>query len=179
MAEKRSKLVDIGLLGAPFGVQGWIKVKSSTEPKENILKYSPWWLKTRHGVKAFEIEDAKVRSDDIVVRFKDIEDRDAAAQFANVKVAAEKEQFPNLEEGEFYWHQLVGLNVISEFEGQNISFGKVKQLIETGANDVLVIQADETSIDDQERLVPYLPGQFVKNVDIENGQITVEWDPEF
>ncbi|MFL0809697.1 MAG: ribosome maturation factor RimM [Agarilytica sp.] len=179
MAEKRSKLIDLGQLGAPFGVKGWIKVSSGTEPKENILSYTSWWLKTRHGVKAVEIEEAKVRSDDIVVKLKGVEDRDQAAQLAKVKVAVEREQLPELEDGEFYWHQLVGMQVISEFEGQSIPFGKVKQLIETGANDVLVIQADETSIDEQERLVPYVPGQYVKNVDVENGQITVEWDPEF
>ena len=94
-------------------------------------------------------------------------------------VAVERDQLPELDADEFYWHQLEGLQVISEYEGQSYDFGVVQKLIETGANDVIVVSASDGSIDTRERLVPYVPEQFVKGIDLENGVITVEWDPEF
>lgn len=176
MAEKRSNLIDVGQLAGVFGVKGWIKVKSSTEPKENILQYSPWWLKTRHGVKPFEVDEYNVRSDDLIVHFKGVDDRDEVAQYTLVNIAVERDQLPELEAGDYYWHQLIGLKVISQYEGQSYEFGHVKKLIETGANDVLVVKAEGGN---EERLIPYVLEQFVKHVDLEAGEILVEWDPEF
>ncbi len=178
-SDSQSNLINVGRLGGPFGVKGWIKVSSSTEPKENIVNYSPWWLKTRHGVKAFEVDDHQVRHDGLVVHLKGIDDRDQATQYRLVDVAIERAQFPSLDDGDYYWHQLVGLKVINEFAGVSSVFGKVKELMETGANDVLVVGATEDSIDDRERLVPYLPGDSVMAVDLAAGEIHVQWDPEF
>lgn len=179
MAESRSNLINVGRLGAAFGVKGWIKVHSSTEPKENIVKYAPWWLKTPHGVKLFEVDDFKFRNDSLVVHLKGVDDRDLASQYSSVNIAVERSLLPELEGGDYYWHQLIGLKVISEFDGNEIEFGEVKELLETGANDVLVISASGSSIDDKERIVPYILDSFVKRVDLEAGEIRVDWDPEF
>ncbi len=179
MADSRSNLINVGRLGAAFGVKGWIKVHSSTQPKENIVKYAPWWLKTQHGVKEFEIDDFKVQNDALVVHLKGVDDRDVASQYTSVNIAVERSLLPELEEDDYYWHQLIGLKVISEFDGKAIEFGVVKELLETGANDVLVVSASQESIDDKERLVPYILGHYVTKVDVEAGEIRVNWDPEF
>ena len=86
---------------------------------------------------------------------------------------------PELSAGEFYWHQLEGMQVLSEFEGSVYRLGSVSRLLETGANDVLVVKGDEESLDQGERLIPYVPDQFVKSVDLQGRVIRVEWDPEF
>ena len=86
---------------------------------------------------------------------------------------------PALDEGEYYWDQLQGLAVYTQFNGERQRLGVVSKLFETGANDVLVVLGDAQSIDQRERLVPYVPGQFVLSVDLQAGEILVDWDPEF
>ncbi len=179
MPNKRSNLVNVGRLSGAFGVKGWIKVKSFTEPKENIVSYSPWWLKTKHGVKPYEVAEYNQRNDGLVVRFNGIDDRDQAALLNLVDVAVERTQMPTLGDGEYYWHQLQGLNVNASHNGRAYYLGVVKELMETGANDVLVISPNDDSIDDRERLVPYVPIVYVTSVDIDAGSISVLWDPEF
>ena len=93
--------------------------------------------------------------------------------------ALEKSLLPELDKDEFYWHQLQGCRVQTVFGGQSKDIGVVKRIMPTGANDVLVIQGDDTSLDSQERLIPYVPGQFIQTVDLERQCIVVDWDPEF
>ncbi|MFL0799064.1 MAG: ribosome maturation factor RimM [Agarilytica sp.] len=179
MTDKRSNLINVGRVSGVFGVKGWVKINSSTEPRENILEYKPWWLKTRHGVKTLEVAEYKVRNDDLIVRFDGVDDRDQAAQYSLVDIAVERTQLPELGVGDYYWDQLIGLTAISEFEGSQYELGKVSRLMETGANDVLVISATENSFDDRERLVPYVFQHYVTLVDLDAGEIRVAWDPEF
>ena len=175
----RSNLVTVGEIVGVFGVKGWVKVKSFTQPEANILDYAPWWLKTRHGVKAVEIDEPMQRSQGLVVHIVGLDDRDQAAELRGVKIAIERDQLPALGDGEYYWDQLIGLSVISCYGGREQNLGYVENLLETGANDVLVIKANDSSIDDRERLVPYLPDSVVHRIDIEQGLIFVDWDPDF
>jgi 16S rRNA processing protein RimM len=177
--QKKSNLVSVGRITTVFGVKGWLKVHSNTEPAESILDYSPWWLKTRHGVKQVEIDEGRPHGNAFVVHIKGLDDRDLARDYCQVDIAVERDQMPELADGEFYWHQLEGLTVISDFEGRAIRLGKVQRLMETGANDVLVIKGDADSVDQDERLVPYIPEQFVKSIDLAAGEIIVDWDPDF
>lgn len=179
MASSSSNLVDVGRIAAVFGVQGWLKIRSETEPAENIFEYSPWWLKTSHGVKAVEIDQFRPHGKGFVAHIRGVDDRDEAALLAGVTIAVERRQLPELVEGEYYWHQLQEMAVISCFEGAQVRLGCVSRLLETGANDVLVIQPDADSVDDRERLVPYIPGQYVLEVNLEAGTILVDWDPDF
>ncbi len=156
-----------------------MKVKSWTDPLEQIVEYTPWWLKTRHGVKKIEIEEFLHRPQGLVVHLKGINDRSQAEELGRIDIAIEKQLLPVLEEGEFYWHQLLGLKVTSCFEGRKTPLGVVDRLLETGANDVLVVKPDQGSVDDRERLVPYVPDLYIKNVDIDQGCILVNWDPDF
>lgn len=179
MTNQPSNLITVGRITGVFGIKGWLKVKSSTEPAEQIVNYAPWWLKTRHGVKAVEIDEYLLRPQGLVVHIKGMDDRNQAEELGRVDIAVEKQQLPQLEAGDYYWHQLLGLQVISHYEGRQIDFGCIDKLLETGANDVLVVKPTETSVDAKERLVPYVPGTYVKEVDLDKGVILVEWDPDF
>ena len=176
---ERATLVNVGRITSVFGVRGWVKVLSHTEPPDNILSYQPWWLKMRHGIKAVEIDDSKPHGQGWVAHIKGVDDRDIASEFTQVDIAVHSDQLPLLSSDEFYWHQLQDLTVISEYGDHTYLLGRVKKLIETGANDVLVVQGNGNSMDQRERLIPYLPGQVVKSVDLERSQLTVNWDPEF
>ncbi len=176
---RSSNLVDVGRITTVFGVKGWVKILSATEPADNLFAYSPWWLKTRHGVKQVEVEEYQPHGKGWVAHIKGIDDREQAQALSQVTIAVERDQMPELDSGEYYWHQLQGLAVITEFGGHSQRLGVVQRLLETGANDVLVVQPDADSIDAKERLIPYLPGQFVTEVNLEAGLIRVDWDPEF
>jgi 16S rRNA processing protein RimM len=178
-AKKSSNLVDVGKVGAVNGIKGWVKIHSDTEPADNLFSYSPLWLKTRHGVKPMEIDEYRLQGKGWVAHFKGLDDREQAQALTGATIAVERAQMPQLEAGEFYWHQLQGLAVISEFEGQTARLGTVQRLLETGANDVLVVRGDTESVDQSERLIPYIPDLYVKNVDLDAGEIHVEWDPAF
>jgi 16S rRNA processing protein RimM len=179
VAENQSNLVTVGRIGSVYGIKGWFKVRSDTEPAENLFEYTPWWLKTRHGVKAFECDQFKPHGNGLIAHLVGIDDRSEAEALAPADIAIERDQLPQLDAGEFYWHQLIGLRVVSSFGDQPRDLGRVKELMETGANDVLVVAADDQSIDDRTRLVPYIPEQYVLEVSTAEGVIEVDWDPEF
>lgn len=176
---KPSDLITVGKVIGVFGIKGWLKIKSFTEPPENIVNYSPLWLKTRHGLKEIDIQEYQFRPQGLILHIRGIDDRDAAEDLGRVELAVREHQLAELEEGDFYWHQLLGLNVISCFGSSEYLLGTVNDLLETGANDVLVVQPSYESMDDRERLVPLVMDTYIKKVDLETKTIWVEWDPAF
>lgn len=179
MSTESSKLVNVGRITAVYGIKGWVKVHSYTEPQENLFSYHPWLLKTKHGVKKIEIDDARPHGNAFVAHIVGVDDRDLALEYTAADIAIERDLLPELDDGEYYWSQLEGLVVISCYEGKEQRLGVVSKIMETGANDVLVVTADADSIDKRERLIPYVPEQFVVSVDLVAGEMRVDWDPEF
>jgi 16S rRNA processing protein RimM len=172
-------LVNVGRVTALFGIKGWVKVHSYTEPQENLFEYHPWYLKTAHGVKKVEIDEVRPHGDAFVAHIVGIDDRDVASLYTAVDIAVESSLLPELGDGEYYWSQLEGLVVYTQFAGLRQRLGVVSKILETGANDVLVVAPDSGSIDQRERLLPYVPEQFVLSVDLVAGEMLVDWDPEF
>lgn len=179
------KFVMVGQLAGVYGVKGWLKVKSFTQPIENIVSYRPWRLRTAHGLKEIEVDDFKLRPQGVIVHFSGLDDRDDAAQLGRAKIEVDVSQLSELDAGDFYWHQLIGLTVVTRWQSEgkpnpeDMLLGKVTDMIETGANDVLVVSGCEGSLDERERLVPYIPGRYTTSVDLDQGVIHVAWDPEF
>ena len=168
----------VGRITAVFGVRGWVKVHSYTQQLEAVFDYQPWWVDMPEGRQKIQVDDWKRHGDGLVAHLKGVDDRDIARTWCQQDIHVDKALLPDLSNQEFYWHQLEGLAVTSHFEGQEIRLGVVKSLLETGANDVLVVEGDAQSGDRQERLIPYAE-QFVTSIDVENGTIDVIWDPDF
>ncbi|MBD3658163.1 MULTISPECIES: ribosome maturation factor RimM [Marinobacter] len=166
----------IGRITSVFGVKGWLKVFSYTDPKDGILNYRDWTLVHDGKRIPARLEEGRRQGQGIVVRLKGIDDRDVALTYSGAEIRVPTEELPALPEGEYYWHQLEGLEVFT-VDGE--CFGFVHHLVETGANDVLVVRASESSIDQRERLIPYLPDQVVREVDLAANRLVVDWDPEF
>lgn len=164
-----------------YGVRGWLKVHSFTEPMENLFSYKSLFAKQQGSWQPLTfVEDGKVHGKGLVVKLTGIDTPEQARLYSGVEVAIDASELPALESDEFYWHQLEGLQVFARYEGSEPQLlGRVDHLLETGANDVLVVVPCEGSIDDRERLLPYLPDDVVKTVDLEAGTLLVEWDPAF
>ena len=174
-----SDVVVIGRLASVYGVKGWLKVRSYTEPSENLFKYQPWLLNTPDGLRSFLIDQWHGHNKGFVVKIAGVDNRQQAEFLCNLDVGIEKTHLSPLETGQYYWYQLQGLRVVSRFNNDESYLGTVKELIRTGSNDVLVVKGDSDSIDKRERLIPYVTTQYVKIVDIDGGVVYVEWDPEF
>jgi len=172
-----TELLLVGRVGAAHGIKGWVKVKSFTDPVENILDYLPWTLRGADGEKTVKVTASRMQGKTLVVQLNGETDRTRAeALFCGRDILVPADALPTLEEDDFYWRDLIGLRVRHQ-DGRDL--GKVSSLMETGSNDVLVVRGDSDSIDTRERLIPWLPEDVVLNVDTAAGVITVDWDTEF
>lgn len=170
MKDESAELVTVGRISGLFGVKGWVKVYSFTDPRENILGYNPWYV-TRDGEwQEMKLAEGQRHGKGIIARLESCEDRDAASLLVGAEIALRRDQLPSLKQGEYYWSDLVGLKVVTT---EGVELGIVDHLLETGSNDVLVVRGD------RERLVPYIREQVVTRIDLEDGVIEVDWDPEF
>ena len=165
MIDDRRSIV-LGRISGLFGVRGWVQVFSETDPRENILRYSPWLLDGQpHAV-----AEGRAHGKGIVARLAGYDDRDQAAALLGKEIRVARAQLPPPRPDEFYWADLEGMSVRTL---DAVDLGRVSHLFGTGANDVLVIEGD------RERLIPFVWDDVVKNVDFDAGLIRVDWDPEF
>ncbi len=168
----------VGRISAVFGVRGWVKIRSYTELAEKIFDYQPWFIEKDGVTHQVKIDAWKRQSDGFVGHIKGVDDRDVARDWCHRDIEVAEISIPKLEEREFYWYQLEGLVVYSCFLQQEQRLGLVDTLLETGANDVLVVKGDTESIDNRERLIPYSQ-KYVLNIDLDAKRIDVTWDPDF
>lgn len=164
-----SKVV-LGRVSGLFGVRGWVKVYSHTEPRENIAGYRDWYLQCDGDWQPARVEQGRRHGKGVVVKLVGIEDRDQAAALIDCDIAIDRDQLPPLPPGEYYWADLEGLRVVT-LEGTEL--GRVSHLFATGANDVMVVRGE------RERLLPFVQPDIIRRVDPEQGLIEVDWDPEF
>ena len=168
--------VVLGKIVSVHGVRGAVKVYSHTDPLDNVLDYAEWSLNRGSEQRTMSVLGGRVQGRVLVVNLKGIDDRNKAEELVDFEISIASDALPELEDGDFYWHQLEGLQVVNQ-EGQLL--GKVDHLLETGSNDVMVVKPCAGSVDQRERLLPYLPGQFVIKVDLETQVMQVDWDAEF
>lgn len=168
----------IGKIGAPYGVKGWVKITSYTHELEGVFAYSPWLLGQEQGdKKQYIVDQWRTHNKGLVAKLVGVENRDDAESIKNLEISIKAEQLPHLADNDFYWRELVGMQVVTE---QGYSLGVVKELFETGANDVMLIKANlNDAFGHKERMVPYLLDQVIKQVDRQAKTIKVDWDPAF
>ncbi|MBB3101676.1 ribosome maturation factor RimM [Azomonas macrocytogenes] len=169
------ELLILGKIVSVHGVRGEVKVYSYTDPIDNLLDYRHWTLRRGEEVRQVELLQGRLQGNILVARLKGLEDREEARSYADFEIYLPKQQLPVLEDGEYYWYQLEGLKVTNQ-AGELL--GKVHHLLETGANDVLVVRPCEDSLDDRERLLPYID-HCVLSIDLAAGEMSVDWDSDF
>ena len=167
--------VVVARIAGCYGLKGWVKLHSYTHPVENVLEFGSWRVKRREGYEAVEFDVGQRRGKGLVAHMAGVDDRTRAESYRGLEVEVPASVLPALPEGDYYWRDLQGLEVWCQAGDDRLLLGKVDYLIETGANDVLVVAACEGSIDQRERLIPYLPGDSVTAVDLASGVIEVDW----
>ena len=161
----------LGKIVGLFGVDGWVKVESYTEPRTQIFKYRPWWLKRPDGEAEIDGAQGRAQGKGLVASLPGISNRDAAAELIGAEIWVRRSALPKAKRGEYYWVDLEGADVVTT---EGVVLGKVSHLFATGANDVMVVRDG-----DRERMIPFVLNKFVHEVDLNAGRITVDWDPDF
>ncbi len=168
MSVEREPVV-LGKISGVYGVQGWVRVHSYTDPRDALLGYRDCLLRHSGGWRPAQVAAGKVHGKGLIMRLAGIEDRDAAQALIGTEIGVDRQALPEPEDGHYYWADLEGLEV-RRVDGSVM--GRVSHLLETGANDVLVVQGE------QEVLIPFLTGSVVKDVDLAAGVIVVDWEWE-
>lgn len=191
----------IGRISAAHGIRGWVKVYSYTDPMEQIIDYSPWLLRRQRRVngktdpstssqrvseqekkqeqveeRQVEVVEGRRQGKGVAVRLSGFEDRNEAETLIGLDIWVSRDRLPQLEPGEYYWHQLEDLVVVN---GKGVTLGKVGAIMETGGRDVLEVVPTPGSVDDQVRLIPYVPDQIVSEVNLQAGLLRVDWDADY
>ena len=173
--------VEVGAIVDAYGLKGWVKVAAHADAGQGnaLLSAKRWWLEKGRERKSAPRLQSKVHGDSIVAHLGGIADRDAAFALRGHRVYVRRSDFPALEADEFYWVDLLGLDVVNE---TGVELGKVADLIDNGAQSVLRIEYPAVGKDGEpvtgERLIPFV-GVFVKTVDQAAKKIVVDWEADY
>jgi len=163
-------IVELGWIAGAHGVKGWVKVVSQTSPLDNIVSYEPWLIGKDGVWTEYQLVSCRVQGKGLVAQLQGVSDRDLAQSLKGSSIAVPRERLPKAAKDEYYWLDLEGLEVKTT---EGVSLGSVDHLFETGSNDVMMVRGD------RDRLVPFIKEQVVKTVDLEQGLMVVDWDPDF
>lgn len=162
----------VGKINGAYGIKGWVKIYSYTDPKENILNYSPLYMKLNGQWQKLDIVNGREQGKTVVAQFETCDDRNLAESYHGNEIAIDQSQLPRLDDNDFYWRDLVGLKVVN-LTGEEL--GKNIKMMETGANDVLVVRNSKK----EEILIPYVIDYSIIKVDLTAGVITVDWQADY
>lgn len=162
--------VAMGYIKGVFGIKGWLKIAANTEYSDSLLDYPEWQLIKDGKTVSVTLEAGKVVNGELQVKFEGIDDRDSAFSLRGYTIEIPREAFAPTEEGEYYWADLVGMTVVNK---DHTVLGKVSNLMETGANDVLMIDGEHGQI-----LIPFV-SQYIETVDTGSKTITADWGLDY
>lgn len=155
----------MGRVVAPYAIKGWIKLQTFTEDLDGLLDYPVWRLGRNGNWREYRLMDGKVHGQYLLAGLEGVNDRDASEALQGMEVAVLREEMPEADEDEYYWDELVGLEV-TNIQGE--ALGRVVGLLETGAHDVLQVQGERM------RLIPFVE-VYIQSVDVAAGKIVVDW----
>jgi 16S rRNA processing protein RimM len=168
----------VGKIHGAFGVRGWVKVESFTEQPEALIEQGQWWLGSNGVLRAVSVLAAQRHGRGFIAQLDGCEDRDAAEQLRGHSVSLPVSVLPALDEGEHYWRELLGSQVLSCESGRERLLGELIDVMETGANDVMVVKPCVGSVDEKDRLLPYTK-LTVLGVEPAKKRIEVFWPADY
>jgi 16S rRNA processing protein RimM len=168
--DRQPNYLVVGKFTGVYGIKGWLKVFSYTDPLENILGYKPWLFNQQGQWRELPFLQGKRHGKGLVVQIAGFENPETARALVGTEIAITSDRLPKLAKNEYYWSDLVGLTVINQ---TGITLGQVKEILATGANDVLVVQGEKR------HLVPFLMDHTIVAINLEKQHILVDWDADF
>lgn len=160
--------IELGNISGFFGVKGWVKLYSHTRPRDGIKQYRQFYSDDKKTPISFT--EIKKSGKNVIGHIEGVNSREDAESYLGKLLFIKQSDLPKLN-NEYYWHELIGLTVINQ-QGQNL--GKIDEMMETGANDVMVIKSEQG----EELLIPYVMSHFVLAIDLEKGEMQVDWDSD-
>ena len=157
----------LGRITGPFGVRGWVKVFSYTDPREAVLNYKGLLLCVKGEWRSAEVVEGQRHGKSVIARFEGIDSRDLAEAMVGADIGVRRDALPDLEDGQYYWSDLIGMTVV-HLDGTEL--GRIESMLETGTHDVMVVKGD------QERLIPFVNDEIVLGVDLSLRRIKVDWE---
>ena len=155
--------VELGRVVGAFGIKGWVRLRSYTDPPEGVLRYRQWFI----GGREWRVVEGRGQGDTVVAALEGLQDRDAAAALRGATIEVPRSALPEPKRGEFYWTDVLGSEVVST---AGAKLGTLQSVTSNGAPDVMVVAGE------RERLIPFVVGPIVKSVDPAAKQIVVEWE---
>ena len=159
----------LGLITAPYGVKGWVRVHPHTAAAENLVHYRSWRVGRDGQWDERRVMQSRVHGAVVVAQLEGCDNREDASALRGQQVAVPRTALPATGENEYYWTDLIGLAAVTV---DGVELGRVERILETGANDVLVVRGE------RERLVPFV-ATVVREVDFARGVIRLEWDVDY
>lgn len=183
----QSDYILLGKISGAAGLKGLVKVFSHTEPRVQITQYKQWFIqgrglqKNRHmdeDWRTVKVISGRVQGKNIVAQLEGINDRNQAEALVGSVIAIKSDQLKQLDDGEYYWKDLIGLSVVTT---EGVELGKVDWIFNSGSNDVLLVKDDVKDNGEKrtERMLPFLLNDVIISVDLEKSLMVVDWDPEF
>ncbi|MDA7802737.1 ribosome maturation factor RimM [Gammaproteobacteria bacterium] len=167
-----NNLICVGSIGKSRGLNGEFFLNSYCDPQDNIINYSTLIIENNPEL---NIAYIKKFNEKFLSKITSIDTIDAVKSFTNLKVFIKESELPNLNQEEFYWHDLIGMKVLDI--NNNDELGTVKEISNYGSNDLLEIFPSESSIDSKKRQIPFVKKVFILSIDDET--ITVDWPKDF
>lgn len=168
--ESSEQRVLMGKVVGVFGVRGWLKIESYSQPRDRVFGYRPWLMGRGSALREVSPLELREQGKNVVVHLPGCETVEQARTLAGEEIWVPRSALPAPAPGEYYWADLEGLTVVT-LEG--VVLGRISHMIATGANDVMVVQGE------RERLLPFTLGHAVQSVDLAEGRVVVDWDPKF
>ena len=169
--------IEVGRIANAWGIKGWFKVLPHSAQPEALFSSKRWFLQPPGGGAStfrLAIREAKEHSDCVVATSDEVPDRNAAEALRGARVFVPRSSFPTAGTDEYYWIDLIGLNVVNR---EGLALGTVRELLSAGPQTTLVLDAEQDGAA-IERLIPFVSA-FVDNVDLPGRVITVDWQPDY
>ncbi|SEN52496.1 16S rRNA processing protein RimM [Duganella sp. CF517] len=172
-------LAQVGFVFGAYGVAGWVRIRPFSEDADALLSVKTWWI-DKPSLRSVEVKQSKLHGGDVVAQLVGVADRDVAEALKGAAVSVPRSAFPALSDDEFYWTELIGLDV-ENLQGEHL--GTVTDMMSNGPQSILRVTAATTAEADpevaaQERLIPFVEA-FIIKVDKEAKKITVDWGLDY
>ncbi len=166
MSGESSSLIELGVVGAPFGVRGWVKLRSFTDPPDRLLQHRRVQLGLGGTWTAYRIEASGRSGGQLTAKLSGVDDRTRAQALRGAKVGVPRSELPQRDDKDFYRTDLIGCEVLNL---AGLHLGKVQHFVETPLQVLMVVRGE------REYWVPAVP-QHLRRVDLAARQVVVDWD---